>query len=194
MTQRAKRRRARRWKNRFRQIKWWQQVGFISRPTNAVPGQSACQGVILRESDYDACVASRDLRGLALAGTMAPGETCIYAGGADGRSELAPTAEGRRQQLEHLFGDNWDSEASVSRILFRNESEFSEFMWPTKSAPDGILHVNFDKPVPDMTGDQSIAVNVPDDATATITVSQKHEHPDDHVYLESTGPALDGKS
>jgi hypothetical protein len=27
-------------------------------------------------------------------------------------------------------------------------------------------------------------VNVPDDATATITVSQKHEHPGDYVYLE----------
>jgi hypothetical protein len=70
-------------------VEWWQHVGFISRPPKPDPGKSACQGVVIRRGDHDVCIASKDLRGLDLAGNLEDGETCVYAPGANG------TAQGR---------------------------------------------------------------------------------------------------
>ena len=66
---------------------WWQHVGFASRPPAPSAGVSACQTVALRRSDRDACIASRDLRGLALYGSLGDGETCVYAPGKDGKGQ-----------------------------------------------------------------------------------------------------------
>jgi hypothetical protein len=66
---------------------WVQHVGFVSRPSNPVPGQQACQAYAIRGSSHDVVIASTDERGRALAGTIGPGETCIYAAGANGTSQ-----------------------------------------------------------------------------------------------------------
>lgn len=64
---------------------WWQHVGFASRPSKANPGESGCQVLAIEESDYDICFASRDTRVASIYGSLGPGETCIYAGGPDGK-------------------------------------------------------------------------------------------------------------
>lgn len=57
----------------------WQTCGVASRPANATPGQAAAQAIMMRRSDRDVCLAIRDTRANAMYGTLAPGETCIYA-------------------------------------------------------------------------------------------------------------------
>ena len=52
---------------------WWQHVGFASRPPEASKN-NACQAVVIRDSSHDACVASRDLRGQELAGSLELGD------------------------------------------------------------------------------------------------------------------------
>lgn len=66
---------------------WWQHCGFVSRPQVAEPKKQACQVVLLRETGNDVCIASRDVRGQAIAGALKDGETCVYGGGADGKSQ-----------------------------------------------------------------------------------------------------------
>lgn len=66
---------------------WLQHVGFISRPPKPDPKKTACQAVAVTTSSHDVCIASRDLRGHELAGSIGPGETCVYAPGALGTSQ-----------------------------------------------------------------------------------------------------------
>ncbi len=58
---------------------WWQHVGFVSRPKKPVPGKSAAQVVIIKRSDHDAIIASRDDRSAAIYADLADGETAIFA-------------------------------------------------------------------------------------------------------------------
>ena len=64
---------------------WWQHVGFVSRPAVPTAGQAACQAVVIKRSDNDAIVATRDARGSSIYGSLADGESCLYAPGAQGR-------------------------------------------------------------------------------------------------------------
>jgi hypothetical protein len=66
---------------------WWQHVGFLSRPPKPKAQQAAAQAVTFRAGDRDVCIASRDLRGQALAGSLGYGETCVYAPGSDGAGQ-----------------------------------------------------------------------------------------------------------
>lgn len=68
-------------------VEWWQHVGFASRPPKADPGNAAAQAFLIRQGGIDAAIASQDLRGLAIYGNLADGETCVYAGGADGKAQ-----------------------------------------------------------------------------------------------------------
>ena len=65
----------------------WQQCGFASLPAKPIGGVSAAQGIAIRCSDRDRIIATRDTRGQAIYGSLGPGETCIYAGGKDGKSQ-----------------------------------------------------------------------------------------------------------
>lgn len=65
---------------------WWQHVGFASRPAKPVKGKSAAECFAVRCSDRDAVLASRDVRGQSIYGKLGDGETCIYAGGPDGKA------------------------------------------------------------------------------------------------------------
>lgn len=69
------------------EVEWWQHVGFLSRPPKATAKQSACQAVTIRRGDRDVCIATRDLRGVELAGNIKEGETVIYAAGDDGKAQ-----------------------------------------------------------------------------------------------------------
>lgn len=66
---------------------WWQHVGFASRPSKPTKGSASAQCVVLKASDVDAVIASRDVRGEAIKGNLSYGETCIYASGEDGTSQ-----------------------------------------------------------------------------------------------------------
>lgn len=69
------------------EVEWWQHVGFLSRPSKPEKGKQSAQAVILRQAGNDVVIASRDLRGLDLAGDLGYGETCIYAAGEDGKGQ-----------------------------------------------------------------------------------------------------------
>ena len=75
-------------------VEWWQQPGFCSRPAKAIPQKSACQGVILRQSDHDVCIAARDTRGQDIYGSLKDGETCLYAAGEDGKGQARMLLKG----------------------------------------------------------------------------------------------------
>lgn len=68
-------------------VESWQPTGFISRPSNPTPKSGACQALIMRCSDNDKCIGTRDLRSQSLAGSLGPGEFCLFSAGADGKSQ-----------------------------------------------------------------------------------------------------------
>lgn len=75
-------------------VTWMQHVGLISRPPKPVAGKQSAEAVSLRFHDHDVIVASRDLRGLELAGQLGEGETCIYAAGPDGQGQARLLVKG----------------------------------------------------------------------------------------------------
>jgi len=68
---------------------WVQPIGIASRPSNPEKGKQAAQAICVRMGDHDVCIGAIDMRALDLYGNIKPGETCVYAAGADG------TAQGR---------------------------------------------------------------------------------------------------
>lgn len=68
-------------------VAWWQQVGFLSRPSKAEAGKKSAEAVVIRLHGHDISIASRDLRGLELAGNLEEGETMIYAPGETGTGQ-----------------------------------------------------------------------------------------------------------
>jgi len=62
---------------------WWQHVGFASRPRKPSPGAGAAQAVVIKRSDHDAVIASRDSRSAAVYDSLADGETAIFASEGD---------------------------------------------------------------------------------------------------------------
>jgi hypothetical protein len=65
----------------------WQHVGFASRPSNPLAGKAACQGIALVGTDRDFVICTRDTRTNQIYGNLAPGETCLFAAGADGNAQ-----------------------------------------------------------------------------------------------------------
>ena len=65
---------------------WWQPNGFASRPAKPTPNEHAAQTVVLKGSDVDCCVASRDIRCQAIYGALDHGETCIFSTAGQGRA------------------------------------------------------------------------------------------------------------
>ncbi len=62
---------------------WWQHVGFASRPRKPTPGTAAAQAVVIKRSDPDAVIASRDSRTAAVYDSLLDGETAIFASEGD---------------------------------------------------------------------------------------------------------------
>lgn len=65
----------------------WAHVGFVYRPPEAVAKGPAAEAISIRATSGDIIIATRDLRGLALAGELEPGEVCVYAPGRDGNGQ-----------------------------------------------------------------------------------------------------------
>jgi len=72
----------------------WQHVGFVSRPPKPVAGKNAAQALAVEGTDYNHIIATKDDRGQALAGSLADGETCLYAAGADGAGQARVLLKG----------------------------------------------------------------------------------------------------
>lgn len=68
-------------------VEWWQHVGFASRPAKPEKGKQAAQCITIRNGTMDCAIASQDLRGLAVYGELADGETCVYATGETGTAQ-----------------------------------------------------------------------------------------------------------
>lgn len=68
-------------------VAWWQHIGLLSRPSKAEAGKKSAEAIAIRLHGHDVIIASRDLRGLELAGTLEEGETMIYAPGENGTGQ-----------------------------------------------------------------------------------------------------------
>lgn len=68
-------------------VEAWGQLGVLSRPSNPAPGKAAAECITIRRGDRDVAICARDQRGQLLSGNLQPGETCLYAGGADGSAQ-----------------------------------------------------------------------------------------------------------
>jgi hypothetical protein len=72
----------------YEQCEFWQHIGFSSRPATVIlPSANAPQALTLARDDYPIIYATRDTRGQEIRGNMGPGETCLYASGADGTGQ-----------------------------------------------------------------------------------------------------------
>jgi hypothetical protein len=69
-------------------VEWWQQVGFASRPAKPNKDKEEAAGaLVLRIGRYEIAFASQDNRTNAIYGALADGETCMFGGGEDGKSQ-----------------------------------------------------------------------------------------------------------
>lgn len=95
-------------------VEWWQLVGLISRPPKPQAGVAAAQGVIIRSGANDVCIASRDLRGQSLAGSISDGETCLYAAGETGTAQARILLKGAGIATIYTTTDNTSSGQSIA--------------------------------------------------------------------------------
>jgi len=91
-----------------------QHNGFVSRPPNPEAGKKASQAFIIRRGDHDVSIAEQDLRGLELAGELGPGETCVYAAGADGKGQARLLLKGNGAIAMYALEGNEPGGASVT--------------------------------------------------------------------------------
>lgn len=95
-------------------VMWWQHIGFISRPSKPKLKQAAAEVVKLIRGSYDVIIASRDLRGLKLAGSLKEGETCIYAAGENGDGQARILLKGDGTVAIYTLTGNADGGESVT--------------------------------------------------------------------------------
>jgi hypothetical protein len=69
------------------EAQWVQQSGFMSIPPQAVPNQTASEGVVLKTQYRDYVIACRDFNTQQNYGNLGPGEFCVYAAGSNGASQ-----------------------------------------------------------------------------------------------------------
>jgi hypothetical protein len=69
------------------QAQWVQQSGFASIPPNAVPNQTASEGVILHTEYRDYVIGCRDFTTQNNYGNLGSGEACMYGAGASGTAQ-----------------------------------------------------------------------------------------------------------
>lgn len=92
---------------------WWQHVGLASRPSNPDAGQQACQAIVLMQGDRDVAICSRDVRTNQIYGNLAPGETCIFAAGADGKAQGRVLVKADGSVTLYTTDDNTDAGNAV---------------------------------------------------------------------------------
>lgn len=68
-------------------VEWWQPQGLASRPSKPDKGKEAAQALVIRNGTIDCAIACQDLRSLPIYGELDHGETCLFAGGLDGRAQ-----------------------------------------------------------------------------------------------------------
>lgn len=66
---------------------WWQHIGFASRPSKPERDKGGPQAIILRSTDRDCVIGSRDVRCHPLYENLDYGETCVYASGETGTGQ-----------------------------------------------------------------------------------------------------------
>lgn len=69
------------------QVQWVQQSGFASLPPNAIPNQTAGEGIMLKTSYNSFVFACRDYTSQANYGNLSAGEVSIYAAGPTGTGQ-----------------------------------------------------------------------------------------------------------
>ncbi len=108
-------------------VEWWQHSGFASRPSKPLAGKQACQGVILKTSGRDVCIASSDQRTLPMYANLDFGEVCVYAGGEDGEAQARHILKKDGSQALYTTDDNT---ADGQAVYFRVAKDAFEFVAP----------------------------------------------------------------
>jgi hypothetical protein len=96
-------------------VEWWQHYGYASRPPKPEPGKQAAQALVLNKGDYDIAIASQDLRGLELYGTLDHGETCVYSAGDDGKGQAR--ALFKKDGSVHLYTRKGNTESGGGMVV-----------------------------------------------------------------------------
>lgn len=92
---------------------WWQHTGFVSRPAVPTAGSASCQGIVLKNGDRDAIIATRDTRGTKIYGELKDGATCIYASTGQARTFYNPDGA----IVDYTTQDNTATGTSLSQYL-----------------------------------------------------------------------------
>ena len=92
---------------------WVQQSGFCSVPPNAVPNQTASEGVVLKTQYRDYVIACRDFSTQNNYGNIGPGEFCVYAAGAAGTSQGKIVGKNNGSVTIYSTDDNTSSGSGV---------------------------------------------------------------------------------
>lgn len=108
-------------------VEWWQHSGFASRPSKPLAGKQACQGVILKTSGRDVCIASSDQRTLPMYANLDFGEVCVYAGGEEGEAQARHILKKDGSQALYTTDDNT---AEGQAVYFRVAKDAFEFVAP----------------------------------------------------------------
>jgi hypothetical protein len=112
---------------------WWQHVGFASRPAVPTQGQPACQAAIIKQNDHDVVFATRDVRGTAIYGNLADGETCVYAGASQARALFKADGSARLMTT--------DTNATTGALIYAGVSSQAIDPSTNQPAPGGEFRV-----------------------------------------------------
>lgn len=99
----------------------WQQPGFWSLPAAPTQGKPSCQAVVLKRSDRDIIIATRDLRSSSIYGNLKPGETCV--GASTGQARTLYKANGAI--IGYTTRDNTPSGQSVINYTGPDKIQFA---------------------------------------------------------------------
>ena len=93
----------------------WQHWGYASLPSPAT-GAGGAQGVAIKRSTGDIIICGRDPRSGQIWGNLKPGETCVFATGADGKGQ-ARTLYKQDGSITHLTTD--DNTPTGNAVMLR---------------------------------------------------------------------------
>jgi hypothetical protein len=102
---------------------WQGAAGICSRPALPTQGKASCQGIIVKKSDRDIIIATRDLRATAIYANLEPGATCLYA--TAGQAREVCKADGSVRQM------TTDDNTETGNAVFAGVSS----IWQSPSGP-----------------------------------------------------------
>jgi len=119
----------------------WQPIGYLARPSNPTPGtnNASCQGIVIRQSNNDICQGTRDIRSQKIAGSLQPGEVCMFGGGVDGKAQARVLLKSNGTAAMYTSQGNVEGGASIAIQANATEGISLATPWGAKSiGPNGL--------------------------------------------------------